>query len=164
MEGLTEKLHCISEFTNETYVEIKNYNKLPSMYREFLIWKISAIANWACKILPNRKLNSGAYYFHQMKTKYKLVDFIVQQWISNSSLIGDKILIVTKNTEACNITSNSCILFPELESNHEEADSQMMLHVKHASRTYSSLVMHTPEADVFMIVLSKIMEFDCQLY
>ena len=36
MEGLTEKLHCIREFTNETYVEIKNYNKLPSMYREFL--------------------------------------------------------------------------------------------------------------------------------
>ena len=99
-----------------------------------------------------------------MKTKYKLVDFIVQQWISNSSLIGDKILTVTKNTEACNITSNSCILIPELESNHKEADSQMMLHVKHASRTYSSLVMHTPEADVFMIVLSKIMEFDCQLY
>ena len=56
------------------------------------------------------------------------------------------------------------MLIPELESNHKEADSQMMLHVKHASRTYSSLVMHTPEADVFMIVLSKIMEFDCQLY
>ena len=36
MEGLTEKLHCISEFTNETYDEIKNYNKLPSRYREFL--------------------------------------------------------------------------------------------------------------------------------
>ena len=39
-----------------------------------------------------------------------------------------------------------------------------MLHVKHASRTYSSQVIHTPETDVFMIVLSKIMEFDCQLY
>ena len=56
------------------------------------------------------------------------------------------------------------MLIPELESNHKEADSQMMLHVKHASRTYSSLVMHTTEAYVLMIVLSKIMEFDCQLY
>ena len=31
MEGLTEKLHSVSEFTNETYVEIKNDNKLASM-------------------------------------------------------------------------------------------------------------------------------------
>ena len=99
-----------------------------------------------------------------MKTKNKLVDFMVQQWISNSSLIGDKILVITNNTESHNITSNSCMLIPELESNHKEADSQMMLHVKHASRTYSSLVMHTTEAYVLMIVLSKIMEFDCQLY
>ena len=40
----------------------------------------------------------------------------------------------------------------------------MMLHVKHASRTYASVIIHTPDTDVFMIALSKIMEFDCQLY
>ena len=40
----------------------------------------------------------------------------------------------------------------------------MMLHVKQASRTYSSLVIHMPKTNVFMIFLSKIMEFDCQLY
>ena len=39
-----------------------------------------------------------------------------------------------------------------------------MVHVKHASRTYSSVVIHTPDIDVFMVALSKIMEFDCQLY
>ena len=99
-----------------------------------------------------------------MKTKNKLVDFMVQQWISNSSLIGDKILVITNNTESHNITSNNCILIPELESNHKEADSQMMLHVKQGSRTYSSLVIHMPKTNVFMILLSKIMEFDCQLY
>ena len=31
MEGLTEKLHSVSEFTNETYVETTNDNKLASM-------------------------------------------------------------------------------------------------------------------------------------
>ena len=74
------------------------------------------------------------------------------------------VLKVTNNTEAYKITSNNCILIAKLESNHKEADSQMMLHVKQGSRTYSSLVIHMPKTNVFMILLSKIMEFDCQLY
>ena len=49
-----------------------------------------------------------------MKIKNELVDFIAEQWISNYSLIGDKILIVTNNTEAYKIISNNCILIPEL--------------------------------------------------
>ena len=50
------------------------------------------------------------------ENKNKLLDFIVKQWISNYNLIGDKILIVTNNTEAHKTTANNCILTPELES------------------------------------------------
>ena len=100
------------------------------------------------------KLRSGVYFCH----KNKLVDFIVKQWISNSSLIDGKILTVTNDMEAYKKTSSDCILIPELESNHKEADSRMMFHVKHASRTYASVIIHTPDTDVFMIALSKIME------
>ena len=99
-----------------------------------------------------------------MKAKNKLVNFIVNQWISNSSLIGDKILIVTNNTDAYKIKSNNYIFNPELESNYIEAESRMMLHVMGGSRTYSTVVIHTSDTDVFMIALSKILEFDCQLY
>ena len=112
----------------------------------FLIWKISAMANWACKnSCWTWKWNRGASNYCQIKTKNKLFNFIVKQWISNSGLIGDKILIVTNNTEAYKIKSN-------------------MFHVKHASITYSTIVIYTPGTDVFMIALSKILEFDCQLY
>ena len=100
------------------------------------------------------KLSSGVYFCH----KNKLVDFIVKQWISNSNLIDGKILKVTNGMEAYKKTSSDCILIPELESNHKEADSRMMFHVKHASRTYASVIIHTPDTDVFMIALSKIME------
>ena len=65
--------------------------------------------------------NQTAFYYYQMKTKNKLVDFIVEQWISNSSLIGDKIVIVTNNNEAYKITRSNCILIPELEINHKES-------------------------------------------
>ena len=75
--------------------------------------------------------------------------------VSNSSLIGDKILIVTNNTDAYKIKSNNYIFNPELESNYIEAESRMMLHVMDASRTYSTVVIHTSDTDVFMIALSK---------
>ena len=65
-----------------------------------------------------------------MKIKNELVDFIAEQWISNYSLIGDKILIVTNNTEAYKIISNNCILIPELECNHKEADSRIILSIQ----------------------------------
>ena len=56
----------------------------------------------------------------------KLVNFIVKQWISSSSLIGDKFLIVANNTEAYTIKSNNCLLIPELESNTKKL-TQMFL-------------------------------------
>ena len=110
------------------------------------------------KLLPNTKIKQWSPLLSSNENKNKLVDFIVKQWISNSSLI------TTNNTEVYKITSNNCILIPEHESNHKEADSRMMLHVKQTSRTYSSVVIHKPDTDVFMIALSKIMEFDFQFY
>ena len=74
-------------------------------------------------------------------TKNKLVDFIVKQWVSSSSLIGYKILIGANNKEAYKIESNNYMLIPELESNLKEADT-----------------------NVFMIAISKIMEFNSKIY
>ena len=33
---------------------------------------------------------------------------------------------------------------PELESNHKEADPQVMVHVEHTNRTYSSTIFPRP--------------------
>ena len=53
------------------------------------------------KLLPKVEIKKWSLrlYCHQMKTN-KLVDFRDKQWVSDSSLIGDKILIVTNNKEA----------------------------------------------------------------
>ena len=75
------------------------------------------------KLLLNMEIKQWSLLLSSNENKIKLVDFKVKRWISNSSLIGDKILIVTNNTEAYKITSNNCILIPELETNHKEADS-----------------------------------------
>ena len=56
--------------------------------------------------------------------KNKLVNFIVKQWVSSSSLIAFKIFIVANNKEAYKIESSNCMLIPEHESNHKEADTK----------------------------------------
>ena len=49
------------------------------------------------KLLPNMKIKQWSLLLSSNENKSKLVNFIVKQWISNSSLIGDKILIVINN-------------------------------------------------------------------
>ena len=52
-----------------------------------------------------------------------------------------KILIVANDKEVYKIESNNSMIIPELENNHKEADT-----------------------NVFVIALSKIMEFNCMFY
>ena len=67
---------------------------------------------------------------------------MVKQCVPNSSSqIGYKILIVANNKEVCKIESSNCMVIPELESKHEEADT-----------------------NVFVRALSKIVEFNCLFY
>ena len=57
MEGLTKKVYSMREFTNETYVEIKNDSKSASKYREFLDLKNQCNCELSVqKLLPNMEI------------------------------------------------------------------------------------------------------------
>ena len=57
MEGLTKKVNSMSEFTNETYVEIKNDSKSASKYREFFDLKNQCNCKLNVqKLLPNMEI------------------------------------------------------------------------------------------------------------
>ena len=79
------------------------------------------------KLLRNMEIKKWSLLLSWNGNKNKSVNFIVNQWVSNSSLIGYKIVIVTKNREAYKIESNDYILIPELESNHKEADTNVLM-------------------------------------
>ena len=105
----------------------------------------------------NQLLSSGDF-------KNKLVSFLVQEWKSNKRFLDAKALFVTTGTETYKITTTSCRLVAELASNHEETDTRMLLHAKHASSTYNDIIISTPDTDVFMIALSKLADIDAHLY
>ena len=71
---------------------------------------------------------------------------------------------ITVNHQAYEITTQTCHLVDELESDHQEADTRMLLHAKHDSSTYDNIVISTPDTDVFMIALAMLSDIDAHLY
>ena len=54
---------------------------------------------------------------------------------------------------------------PELECNHEEADTRMLLHAKDISNPdFSNIVIHTPDTDVFLISLGLSVQIRSNLF
>lgn len=49
-------------------------------------------------------------------------------------------------------------------SNHEEVDTRMTLHAKHASLYYRKVLISSPDTDVFVILLSVSHEIDASLF
>ena len=59
-----------------------------------------------------------------------------------------------RDGEIFKIYEDNVIAIPELESNHEEADTRIKLHVQHASQDFQKILVLSPDTDVFIICLS----------
>ena len=53
---------------------------------------------------------------------------------------------------------------PELYSNHEEADTRLILHAQHASTMHSNVTIRSSDTDVFILMLAHKAEIRCLLY
>ena len=58
----------------------------------------------------------------------------------------------------------SCVEVPQLCSDHEEADTRMVAHARHASQLYSTIIIQSPDTDVFFIALNASMDIDADLF
>ena len=64
-------------------------------------------------------------------------------------------MITTVDSKAYKSNLNDCSLIQELQSDHQEADTRLLLHANHASEDHDKLGIVSPETDVFLIALSK---------
>jgi hypothetical protein len=53
---------------------------------------------------------------------------------------------------------------PELYSNHEEADTRLILHAQHASTMHSNVTIRSPDTDVFILLLAHKAEIGSSLF
>ena len=92
------------------------------------------------KIVPAAQIKQWNLVLSSGENKNKLIYFIVEQWKNCHDLIGEKVLYATSGNKCYKITAAGCCEVDELQSDHQEADTRLLLHSKHASLTYSNIV------------------------
>ena len=59
-------------------------------------------------------------------------------------------------------TQGHCEIVPLLRSDHEEADTRLLLQSKHASQTHSRIVIQSPDTDVAVLSITYFEDLQCQ--
>ena len=95
-------------------------------------------------------------YLGNSENKQELLEFFHQQW-QLPAFLGrippGKILFSTSTTRCVKITSESVEVCKELESTHEEADTQLLLHAQHASDCgFANVTIKSPDTNVAIIM------------
>ncbi|XP_065677405.1 uncharacterized protein LOC136092782 [Hydra vulgaris] len=93
------------------------------------------------------------------RNKEELINFLFMSWCEcDPQILGNIILYITQKNLCYKIQSidNHIIVteVPELASDHEEADTRLVLHASHASLDYQNIVIRSPDTDVFVFALS----------
>ena len=107
------------------------------------------------QIIPDAEIKQWALLLLSNNNKNKLIRFMVEHWKSNSNLINGKESITTVDSKAYKSNLNDCSLIQELQSDHQEADTRLLLHAKHASEDHDKVGIVSPETEIFLIALSK---------
>ncbi|KAK3734694.1 hypothetical protein QZH41_002113 [Actinostola sp. cb2023] len=108
-------------------------------------------------------------YITNSQNKVNLCDFLTVSLckIGKERLTDPQQLVIgggTKDGErAVRITHNHCEDVAALKSNHEEADTRMLLHAKHASHAGSSrIVIQSPDTDVLVLCAAHFDSLACE--
>ena len=88
-----------------------------------------------------------------------LVEFLVQHWRNVPCSALQSTQLFATNKEKCyHYYSNGDRVnveeVPELECDHEEADTRMFVHAQHAAASLDVVVIKSPDTDVFIIALA----------
>ena len=71
---------------------------------------------------------------------------------------------MTSGIDVFRVTADETQLIQELQGNHQEADTRMLLHAHHASMSCNKIIVSSPDTDDFMVMLSKVTEMNGQLF
>lgn len=103
------------------------------------------------------------------KNKEEIMDFLFNAWSTSDVLDLQGIELFTTHKEQCHRLFESqegiiCSEVTELKSNHEEADTRMLCHALHASMNYPSVIIKSPDTDVFFISLNASSVIPSKIY
>ena len=99
-------------------------------------------------------------------SKMNLISFILEQWRQpqRRQQLSQRTVYFTSGEKRFKLSSNSVSEVTELENTHEEADTRILLHAKHASGNYSSIVIVAEDTDVFIPCLAFQSKINSTMY
>ncbi|CAH3175616.1 unnamed protein product [Porites evermanni] len=106
-------------------------------------------------------------YISNPKNKVNLCDFLSAALcrLGENQLPPQKELVIgggfRDGEKAVTVTRGQCREVQALRSNHEEADTRMILHAKYAARTDRRLVIQSPDTDVLILSVSHFRSLGC---
>ena len=102
-------------------------------------WRSQGILNFQ-QIIPSAEIKRWRLFLSSSKNKNSLIQFIISQWTQNECMkaIDSKEFYVTFG-QVMKIENGLCSEVESLLSNHEEADTRMILNTKHVSLFYRVL-------------------------
>ena len=116
------------------------------------------------QILPTSQIKQSNLLLSSNSNKNKLTQFIVNEWKSLGNLLRNIELFATYLLELFRVTQNTTEKIHELTSNHQEADTRILLHTRHATLSCEEIIVSTPDTDVFLIMLLTILDKNIKLY
>ena len=110
-------------------------------------------------ILPGFQVKNWSKILSVSANKAEVVRFLVGQWKEKQfrEKLCDRTLYVTEKEKCWKIDFTAATLVPELQSNHEEADTRMVLHAQHAR---GKCVIHSDDTDVLVLLLGHAHKLD----
>ena len=103
------------------------------------------------------------------ENKEELLKFLLNSWRkADAGLLKGVDVFLTYEADCYRFYQSnglmSCIEVPQLCSDHEEVDTHMVAHARHASQLYSTIIIQSPDTDVFFIALNASMDIDADLF
>ena len=116
------------------------------------------------QILPTSQIKQCNLLLSSNSNKNELTQFIVNEWKSLGNLLRNIELYATYLLELFRVTQNTTEKIHELTSNHQEADTRILLHARHATLSCEEIIVSAPDTDVFLIMLLTILDINIKLY
>ena len=102
------------------------------------------------------------------KNKINLCAFLAGAWceIGKEELEEGQILVIgggfEDNEKVVLVKAEEAVDIAALHSDHEEADTRLLLHAKHAASDYPRIVVQSPDTDVIVLCCSHFSSLGCE--
>ncbi len=107
------------------------------------------------QIRPGHKIKNWRRLLASTSSKNQLTTCLAKSWKNSETRrhLGSKTLFITCGGECFTLCKESVNKVDSLASNHEEADTRLSLHAKHAAVSYPSLICLSDDTAAFIIYL-----------